>query len=251
NAIKFTAKGRVLLHVTDEPLGLKSRFVIRVEDTGVGIPKEDIGRIFQQYEQAGGVSKEPGTGLGLHIVNMLVAKMGGTVLVDSEVGKGSVFTLNLKFETVHTAMPDAGKPADHMETYPRKVWIVDDDPLILEWCRAVLQKNGINHRCFSGPHEVLDTAWEREVGVILVDIRMPVMDGSTLCRRLREYIPAEVKIFALTAQALPEEQGSVLEEGFDGILMKPFREADLLKLLARAAAPSASSAAPPASVTAP
>ncbi|QEC51351.1 signal transduction histidine kinase [Anseongella ginsenosidimutans] len=231
NAVKFTDEGQVSLTVTDEPLGRKSRLTFRVADTGVGIPKEDLSRIFQQYEQGGGVSKQPGTGLGLHIVSILAGKMGGTILVNSEPGKGSVFTLNLKFEVAGTILPDTSEKKAPSTGYRGKVWVVDDDQLILEWCRAVFKKHGVRHHCFNLPQEVLHAAWDKEVDIVLVDIRMPVIDGPELCRRLRERIPENVKIFALTAQALPDEQETVLQQGFDGVLMKPFREADLLKLL--------------------
>lgn len=231
NAIKFTHEGMVKLTVTDEPMGKRTRLQFRVEDTGIGIPKEDINRIFKQYEQSGGASTQPGTGLGLHIVSILTGKMGGTVLVDSQPGKGSVFTLTLKFELADGTLPDTVEGTLPPLKYPGKVWVVDDDRLILEWCRAVFKKHGIRHHCFNLPQEAMHAAWDPEVSTVLIDIRMPVISGPELCRKLRERIPPEVKIYALTAQALPDEREDVLRQGFDGVLMKPFREAELLELL--------------------
>src|SRR5690606_25349980 len=80
------------------------------------------------------------------------------------------------------------------------------------------------------PAEVLQTKWDTQVKYILTDMRMPEMDGTQLCRALKKYIPKDVKIIALTAQVLPEEREKVLESGFDGLLMKPFREEQLLAL---------------------
>lgn len=233
NAIKFTESGTVSLSVTDEPRGRKTRLIFKISDTGAGIQKEDINRIFHQYEQAGPgtEAKHSGTGLGLNIVNILTGKMGGTIVVNSEPGRGSVFTVNLKFETAEMAGHAGDEGEVVPDRYTGKIWVVDDDKLILEWCKAVFKKNGIRHNCFSLPQELLNASWEEDVTMLLLDIRMPGIDGPELCRRMRERIPAAVKIFALTAQALPGEQEAVLQQGFDGVLMKPFREAELLSML--------------------
>src|SRR3546814_14465172 len=87
--------------------------------------------------------------------------------------------------------------------------------------RAVFRKKGIRHECFQFPGDVADAEWDDQVNIVLLDIRMPGMSGVELCRRLKERVPAHVKIIALTAQALPDEQDEVLKQGFDGVLMKP------------------------------
>jgi len=109
---------------------------------------------------------------------------------------------------------------------------VDDDQLILGLCRHILDKYGITYRCFTSPGEMLSAEWDPEVRTILMDIRMPEMNGTQLNHELRRKINTPgVKMFAFTAQALPEEQEEILAQGFDGLLLKPFKERDLLELL--------------------
>src|SRR5690606_20418844 len=110
--------------------------------------------------------------------------------------------------------------------------IVDDDQLILGLCKHILDKHGLAYRCFTSPGEMLSAEWDPEVKTILMDIRMPEMNGTQLNHELRRKINTPgVKMFAFTAQALPEEQEEILVQGFDGLLLKPFKEMDLLKLL--------------------
>ena len=112
-----------------------------------------------------------------------------------------------------------------------KIWIVDDDPLILELCGLIFAKNNINFRSFKNPLDVLNSDWDAEVKFVMMDIRMPELSGIELCTKLRPRIPNDVKIYAITAQALPDERALLLEQGFDGLIMKPFREADLLSAI--------------------
>jgi DNA-binding response OmpR family regulator len=203
-----------------------------VEDTGIGLSKEQANRVFNQFEQADPsiARRFGGTGLGLSIVKALVDAMGGFIEVQSVPGKGTTFT-------VHTEFTRAAVPALAADTLKKeytikgKVWLVDDDAFILKWCASVLESHHIPHQCFSSAEEVLNTAWDNEVSVVLTDMRMPGLNGAELCQRLRKTVPASVKIYVLTAQALPEEQHALLALGFDGILMKPFHSGKLLDLL--------------------
>src|SRR5690606_6104667 len=107
-----------------------------------------------------------------------------------------------------------------------------DDRLILALCRHILGKYAVPYRCFDSPQAVLDAPWDPSVKTILMDIRMPEMDGTQLNRELRKKIDsAGVTVYACTAQVLPEEQEQILAQGFDGLLLKPFKEADLLRLV--------------------
>jgi CheY-like chemotaxis protein len=109
-----------------------------------------------------------------------------------------------------------------------KVLVVDDDAFILQLCSTILNKYGIINTCTSDAATVLNQDWDSTIKLVLMDIRMPEINGLELCRGLRQKIGNSVKIVALTAQALPEEREVILAEGFDGILMKPFREQELL-----------------------
>ncbi len=233
NAIKFTEKGEVTLRASgvETKKGFKLEF--QIADTGIGLSEEQINRVFNQFEQADPsiARKYGGSGLGLSIVKSLVERMSGTIKVVSKPGAGTTFI-------VHSLLPKADKPPqiiqdpDHSTvSFKGKVWLVDDDAFILKWCSSVLQAQDINHRTFSSAEEALQHPWEKEVTVVLTDMRMPGMNGAELCSRLRKTASGPVKFYVLTAQALPEERAMLMKQGFDGILMKPFHAQELLKLL--------------------
>lgn len=232
NAIKFTEKGEVVLKAE----GIESKDDVKIKfeikDTGIGLSQEQMNRVFNQFEQADPsiARRFGGTGLGLSIVKALVDAMGGTIAVNSEIQKGTTFTVTSDFSK-------AEQPAQADETTKReyhingKIWLVDDDAFILKWCSSVLEGQGITYQSFTSAEHVLNTPWDNEVTAVLTDMRMPGLNGAELCQRLRKIAPPTVQIFVLTAQALPEEQSKLLEMGFDGILMKPFHANELLDLL--------------------
>ncbi|WP_207534284.1 ATP-binding protein [Desertivirga arenae] len=241
NAIKFTSEGSVILSVKSSDVGKRYIHQFSVQDTGAGIPKDSLVNIFNQFEQVNtsSVAATSGTGLGLSIVKELVELQGGEIHVESEMGKGSCFTIELGF-----AKPKQNPVAEIEVQEIRgtvadsKVFVVDDDELILQLCSSILEKNNVTHHCFNSPLELLATIDHHEDVIVFADIRMPEMNGLDLCVELRK-LSATMKIFALTAQALPEERQVILESGFDGILMKPFREADLMSLLRGGESPEA------------
>jgi signal transduction histidine kinase/DNA-binding response OmpR family regulator len=233
NAIKFTEKGKVVLRISgienEDSVSVK----FEIEDTGIGLSKEQSLRVFNQFEQADPsiARRFGGTGLGLSIVKALVDAMGGVIEVDSMPGQGTTFTVHTEFIKAVVPVLTKDKSLDKEYTIKGKVWLVDDDVFILKWCASVLESHHIAHQCFSSAEEVLSTAWDNEVTTVLTDMRMPGLNGAELCQRLRKIAPSSVKIYVLTAQALPEEQSALLESGFDGILMKPFHSSEILDLL--------------------
>ncbi|MDO3643183.1 ATP-binding protein [Mucilaginibacter sp. L3T2-6] len=233
NAIKFTEQGEVILSVTGKITSGHISYHFKVTDTGVGLTEDDIGRIFNEFEQAGHEDKaRNGTGLGLPITKELIERQGGSMNVKSKPGKGSTFSFVLKFEKAGQPEIDIEKSHNSVEAGAKpKVWIIDDDRFILELCSRIFEQNKIEYSCFNSPHDLLHTVWDNAVKYLLMDIRMPEMSGTELCRLMRASIPADVKIYALTAQALPGERESVLAHGFNGLLMKPFRETDLVNLV--------------------
>ena len=234
NAIKFTDKGEVKLSVTVSPLGAASRYVFTVSDTGIGLSEKDVTRIFNEFEQAPDTASNnnvKGTGLGLTITKALIEAQGGRINVTSKPGQGSSFNFSINYKTATEPIESHSRFASTANTQQGKIWVVDDDNFILDLCSAIFERKGIKHRCFSSPLEVLDTAIDPEVKFIIMDIRMPEMSGTELCKILRKKVAADVKLFALTAQALPGEREQVISQGFDGMLMKPFKEHDLLALV--------------------
>lgn len=236
NAIKFTDHGKITLNISTVVYAEKTELSIVVKDTGKGIPKGDLERIFNDFEQSESANSgiHFGSGLGLSIVKTICESMGGQIRVDSKKGVGSVFKVNLPLKTHEEPVPHIQGQQQRNIPVPvgGSVWIVDDDRLILALCQNILSKYNVPYRCFDSPKAVLDTPWDPAVKTILMDIRMPEMDGTQLSHALRRKIDSEhVNIYACTAQVLPEEQEQILAEGFDGLLLKPFKEADLIGLL--------------------
>lgn len=236
NAIKFTPEGEILLKVEDKRNGNQLHLIFTVKDTGIGMNEEESSRIFIEFEQIDSAEKEitnqAGAGLGLNIVRSLVENQQGRIYVKSKPGEGSTFTVYLTMEVGDEAqLPENVPVLLDGPVLSGKVWVVDDDRLILNLCEMIFSRHGMAYRCFNDPHALLNETWDSEVSLILMDMRMPGLSGRELCQQMRRKIPREVKIYAMTAQVLPEELESVLDQGFDGLLMKPFREMDLLAVL--------------------
>lgn len=235
NAVKFTNRGFVKLAVITTEADDKVNCTFEITDTGIGIFQEDIEKIFKQFEQGNAhiARNFGGTGLGLTIVKSLIDAQDGTLHVTSKPGFGSTFRVDLAFEKAADVDPEQSEPQSDMETTVTagKVIVVDDDPLILRLCSLILGKSGVEHTTYQNPHACIEASPEPGVTHIFLDIRMPAMNGIELCHELRNLYPETVHFIALTAHVLKEERESILREGFDGILSKPFREAELLDVL--------------------
>ncbi len=234
NAIKFTDKGSVSLTVKCSQVGDRALFSFKVKDTGIGIPEKDINRIFNQFEQSSGndVQKHGGTGLGLSIAKSLIESQGGMLTVTSKNGQGSIFEIQIPYQLqekpVVAVETLASAPAMNFEG---EVLLVDDDAIILKLCSAILKKNNIKHTCLNSSVKAAETAWPETLKFVFTDIQMPGMSGFELNKTLRKKLSPDAKIYAFTARALPEEHAEILAAGFDGILMKPFREKELLQVI--------------------
>lgn len=233
NAIKFTNEGEVVLSVFYKRQAEHLHFTFMVKDTGIGLSEAATAVIFNEFEQVNApdneVLNQAGTGLGLTIIKSLVENQGGRIYVKSKQGEGSVFTVYLTFKVAAEPITETLLNANEQVSWkPFKVWVVDDDPLILDLCGIIFQRNGITYKSFHSPSELLKEEEGTDLKYILVDMRMPEMNGIALCKLLRERMGSTVKIFAITAQVLPDEREFLLNNGFDGLVMKPFRENELL-----------------------
>ena len=231
NAIKFTQHGSIKFE-TEIAVDKKIKCVFKITDTGVGIAQKDLQTIFARYEQGDTYvyKQHEGVGLGLSIVKKLVDLQAGTIDVESEVDKGTIFILHLDFEKAEDEAIISENQTLHHKPQPfqGKVIVVDDDPMILRLCELNFQNHSIAYKTFQQSEKVLKEDLS-DVRFIFLDIRMPVINGIELCKLLRPKTNA--KIIALTAQVLPQEKSSLLEIGFDDVLAKPFRQADFLQLL--------------------
>lgn len=234
NAVKFTHKGKVKIHVStlNEPkLGERCDLQVKVSDTGVGIAEEDRERIFSAFEQISSQSRSgaQGTGLGLSITRRLVDLMDGEISLVSEPGKGSTFTLILPGIPLsqQTNDPPSDRSADFNRLRPATILVVDDNATNRELIAGYLY--GTHHEMLFAQDgmEALELARTAKPDVILMDIRMPRMDGKWARQILREDDrTSTIPVIAQTASSMPEESAR-LQEMFDGYLRKPFHQHQL------------------------
>ncbi len=239
NAIKFTHAGMVSITVSYKKQAKDVHFMFVVEDTGIGMTKEEVRLIFNEFEQASNPENRDmnraGAGLGLSIVKALVESQEGRIHVKSSPSNGSSFTVYLKFKEVNKPQEDSMLVAKNTllsTAFNGKIWVVDDDQFILDLCALIFDNHRIAYECFVSPEDALKAEITDDVKFIFLDMRMPGMNGITLCEKLRAKIKQpNILIYALTAQVLPEETAQVLNSGFNGLLMKPFKEEQLLSIL--------------------
>jgi signal transduction histidine kinase/FixJ family two-component response regulator len=234
NAIKFTHRGFIKLSVRTQDEGSKVRCVFEVIDSGIGIEKHDLEKIFNQFEQANvSISKNyGGTGLGLSIVKSLVEAQHGQVEISSEPGIGTSFRVDLAFEKAPSSLTKQLLPAaEIVQGFQGKIMVIDDDSLILRLCSLILKKNEIDYITYNHGRTLLHESADPDVTHIFMDIRMPDINGVELCNALRKKYPSSTKFIALTAHVLPEEKDNLLKEGFSAILTKPFHEYELIGML--------------------
>src|SRR5262249_15513824 len=183
NANKFTSKGTLVLTAARED---NSRVALRVSDTGVGMTKEQLGRLFEAFSQADASTTKRfgGTGLGLAITRHFCTMLGGDVAVESSPGKGSTFTITLPDQgdaPVLGQTPAAAVPADGRAT----VLVVDDDPAMLSLLGKTLEKEGYRVISVSNGVEALALARQHRPQAITLDVLMPQMDGWRALKELK------------------------------------------------------------------
>jgi signal transduction histidine kinase/DNA-binding response OmpR family regulator len=236
NAIKFTTSGYVKLAVRTKPADdEKISCEFEITDTGIGIRKEDLHKIFNQFEQADtSIARNfGGTGLGLTIVKSLIEAQGGNLRVDSKPGEGSTFTIFIDFAKSSFAVKEkeAVYISESEDSGNIKLLVVDDDPMILRLCGLILSKNEVTHTLFDDAEELLHEIPDSTVTHILMDIRMPKINGIELCRSLKKKYPPTTKFVALTAHVFEQDKKQLYQQGFDFVLSKPFHEEELLNFL--------------------
>lgn len=234
NAIKFTHQGFIKLTVKTLEISENIQCIFEIKDTGIGMSSEELKTVFNQFEQANShITKNyGGTGLGLTIVKSLIEVQDGELEVLSEPGVGSTFRISLGFEKATEAQHHVVQPAETVsKTLNGKVIVIDDDAMIMKLCSLILQKNNIAYTTYHDAEHLIQAQQDPLVSHILLDIRMPKMNGVEVCKALKKIYPEEVKFIALTAHVLPEERESLIHQGFNTVLAKPFHEAELLAAL--------------------
>ncbi len=261
NAIKFTEKGGVFIHVLplsseippenegEGPPPGKTILRFSVEDTGIGIPDDKLGKLFNKFSQVDdSISRQyGGTGLGLAISKQLTELMGGTIGVLSAEGKGSEFWFTLPFEVSaeaqveamrKTMVPMARLPVtDPCPGRDPNILLVEDNSINQKVAQSLLQKFGLSADATSNGEEALAALARKTYDLVLMDVQMPVMDGLEATRRIRSpsslVLNPAVPIVAMTAYALQGDRERCMAAGMDGYVSKPFTSDALIVLLER------------------
>ena len=232
NAFKYTLEGHVILTVSFNDGYLH----FCVEDTGVGIKKDDLSRIFSPFERAISDklgSKVVGTGLGLSISKLLSERMGGELLVKSQVGAGSSFSVIIPVATAYTRSVIKYKEIDrHIIGYKgivKDIIVTDDDPAHCELIKDLLCPLGFRLRTAHSANECLSLSQKHFPDLYLIDISMPNIDGFELCKCIRKQYAGHCPIILISANTLKDVATMESFKNFDDYLMKPFIYSDLLK----------------------
>jgi PAS domain S-box-containing protein len=237
NAVKFTEEGRVGLSVRADRGGAAGPSLrVEVEDTGPGISADELGKLFRHFEQTKtGQQTGTGTGLGLAISREFVRLMGGDITVSSQVGKGSVFVIHLPLkEGEAQAVQAKDNPRHVLSLQPGqaacRVLIADDIEDNRQLLAQLLAPVGFEIRLATNGAEALHEFEQWRPHLILMDFRMPVMDGHEAIRQIRAlHGGREVKIIAVTASAMDDNRQELMEIGADDFIGKPFRETELFQ----------------------
>lgn len=241
NAIKFTEEGGVTVRVgyreSDDDT---KRLLFEVEDTGVGIPEDELEALFDPFVQtASGHQSEEGTGLGLAISQQFVQLMDGDIEVLSEVDKGSLFKFDVVIELASAADVEAEVPSRRViglvpdqPTY--RLLVTEDRDTNRELLMKLLIPLGFDVRGATNGQEAIEVWREWHPHLIWMDMRMPVMDGYEATRRIKSTTKGQATVIvALTASAFEEDRAVILSAGCDDFVRKPFREAEIFEVLAK------------------
>ena len=246
NSVKFTPPGGAVIVLVEEHSRDSKEIVLdsHVIDTGVGIPKKEIEKIFAPFTQIDGTSRRNfgGTGLGLTISSHLVQCMGGKLTVRSEPGVGSVFSFKITLGIVdQSKINKSASPASKLITdlpaqSPLRVLVAEDNPVNQKLIRKVLEHAGHQVVVAANGLQAIEFFKTEKFEVILMDIQMPELDGVEATKLIREIegdIPNKIPIIALTAHAMQGDRERYLSVGMDDYVSKPIDRRALAKALAR------------------
>jgi len=229
NAIKFTSEGSVTLKVEiTEKKGNNIRIKFSVKDTGIGIPQDKIGKIFETFEQADDNTtlNYGGTGLGLSIVKNLAQLKGGELTVTSEENKGSTFSFINWYEVLETSPEDAKRVPEKLSVFDNvRILVAEDNPINKFLIVKVLKAWNIIADVVENGQEALDKLAENNYDLILMDTFMPVMNGLEATKLIREgYVEGkkDIPVITFSAAVMDNDKKAAIDAGADDVLSKPF-----------------------------
>ena len=240
NALKFTQEGSVLLSA--EQLSSNKNqapiFEFIVKDTGMGISKENLITIFDQFTQASAdiTRKFGGTGLGLSICKNLIEMQGGTITAESELGKGTKFIVRIPYTLSSSEMlkEELRKPGDYKNVEKKNILVAEDVPVNQLIAKHILEGWGHTVTIVENGKEVLKSLEKNNFDLVLMDIHMPEMNGldaTRIIRKLHDFKKANIPIIAVTAAAFEDEIQRYHEAGMNEYITKPYTEEKLFEVI--------------------
>lgn len=235
NAVKFTLEGSIQITCNKESENL----VFRIRDTGIGINKENLDHIFEEFRQEINGHHRPfeGLGVGLTLAKEVIERMGGRIFVQSEKGVGSEFSFSLPYRPaggsarMKSKIMTQDNLGSQIDWRGKKCLIVDDNKDILLYLERVLSETGITTFPARSGFEAIDILKRAtDIDLILLDMQMPEMNGIEATRELRK-ISADIPIIAQTAFIFEDDKDIILEAGCDACLIKPIRKEHLLTVM--------------------
>jgi PAS domain S-box-containing protein len=234
NAVKFTLEGSVEFSYLLE----NQNVVFKIRDTGIGINKENLGRIFEEFRQEFDGHHRPfeGLGIGLTLAKEVIERMGGKIFVQSEKGVGSEFSFSIPYRPAGSTKPRSSalnpeyvsKPIDWSS---RKCLLVDDNKDVLVYLNRILTDTGVSILTARSGFEAIDMIKAHpDIDVVLLDMQMPEMNGIEATKQIRK-IRKDIPIIAQTAFIFEDDKDIILEAGCDACLIKPIRREHLLTVM--------------------
>lgn len=238
NAIKFTPKGKIILRVNWS----QDIASFEIEDTGIGIPENELEQIFEPFVQASNrEATQEGTGLGLSISRNIIHLMGGTIYAKSNLGKGTTFFFNIKLpkSNIDPSQIESHRVIGLAKNQPEfRILIVDDYLESRYLLSLMLKKVGFLIQEASNGQEAIKIWQDWQPHLIWMDMRMPILDGYGATKHIRKLESENLTlkptiVIALTASAFKQEESEILNCGCNDVLTKPFRESEIFDILAK------------------
>ena len=239
NAVKFTDEGEInvavqLISITEKDADLS----ISIKDTGIGIAPEKQATIFERFHQAEleTTRRFGGSGLGLSIVKQLIEMQGGSIRLNSELGKGTEFVVELRYKLPNLAQMYSEALAEQEEQVPLqkiKVLIAEDNQMNQQLVRHLMKSWSLDHLIVNTGAEAVEVLTKNSYSIVLMDIQMPDMDGYTATSIIRNELKLDVPIIAMTAHAMVGEKEKCLQLGMNDYVSKPIKETVLYNIIAR------------------
>lgn len=238
NAAKYTDEGEIEFNVTciNRQDTKKCLLYVAVKDTGRGIKKEDISKLFNKFERIDEDRNTTieGTGLGLAITKSLAEMMGGKITVDSKFQEGSIFRVYIEQEIISMEIPESNTEEieiNYTNNPGKRILIVDDSKINLKVANQILKPYNFNVKMVESGYECLEALETQTFDLILMDIMMPKMNGVETLRRLKEMDGFDIPVIALTADAIEGTDEKYLNVGFNAYLSKPIDRYELDRVL--------------------